>query len=286
MIMRTMGPGRALARVPGHLRKIRMRLPPIDLSRENTFGELTYETGGQYGPIMGDYLAFIVVHIGSATIEADDRITRLEAGQCAFSLTHERYNYIAQEGAFSHVSWCDGRPQNAGWLYQEAGKIAPFIDATPQVQTLMQLGVDLGIGDRDSRSGLREALTNALLSAYIYEAGVLAAEKPVPQTILRARRYLDEHFAGDLTIEHVAEQVRVSPQYLVSAFKKHMGMTPARYLWRCRVDYGAHLLQRTGLSISEIAYKVGYKNPYHFSRQVKLAFDCSPTELREQARGA
>ncbi|MGS1097141.1 helix-turn-helix transcriptional regulator (plasmid) [Aquamicrobium terrae] len=268
----------------GILRKIDMRLPPIDLSRENTFGELTYENGGQYGPIMGDYLAFIVVHIGSATIEADARTVRVKAGQCTFSLTHNRYNYMAGEGMLSHVTWCDGRPQNAGWLYQEVNNIAPVIDATPQIQTLMQLGVDLGIGDRDSRSGLREALTNALLNAYIYEAGVIAAEKPVPQTILRARRYLDENFAGDITIEQVAEQLRVSPQYLVSAFKKHMGMTPARYLWRCRVDYGAHLLRRTGLSISEIAYKVGYKNPYHFSRHVKLAFDCSPTELREQAR--
>ncbi|MGQ3278559.1 MAG: AraC family transcriptional regulator, partial [Shinella sp.] len=60
-----------------------MRLPPIDLGRENTFGESTYENGGQYGPIRGDYLAFLIVHIGSVTIEADSTVTVLEAGQCA-----------------------------------------------------------------------------------------------------------------------------------------------------------------------------------------------------------
>ncbi|RVA38925.1 AraC family transcriptional regulator, partial [Mesorhizobium sp. M7A.F.Ca.US.001.01.1.1] len=184
------------------------------------------------------------------------------------------------------VSWCDGRPQNAAWLYKEREKFAPFIVASPMVHTLMQLGVDLGLGERGGRSGVRESLTNALLHAFIYEAEVIEAERPIPQTILQARRFLEENFAADLSIERVAQQVRVSPQYLVSAFKKHLGMTPAKYLWRCRLDYGTHLLQRTGLSISEIAYQVGYKNPYHFSRQVKLAFDCSPTELREQKRNA
>lgn len=263
-----------------------MRLPPIDLSRENTFGESSYENGGQYGPIQGDYLAFLVVHFGSVKIEADSSVTLLTAGQCALSLTNDRYIYTAEQDILTHISWCDGRPQNAAWLYKEREKFAPMIVASTQVQTIMQLGVDLGIGDRSGRSGLREALTNALLNAFIYEAEVVKSERPIPQTILQARRFLDENFAADVSIERVAKQVRVSPQYLVSAFKKHLGMTPARYLWRCRLDYGAHLLQRTGLSISEIAYQVGYKNPYHFSRQVKLAFDCSPTQLREQKRSA
>ena len=263
-----------------------MRLPPIDLSRENTFGELTYESGGDYGPIGGDYLAFMLVHIGSLRLEADDSVLQLEAGQCALSLTRDRYMTTVEPDMLTHISWCDGRPQNAAWLYKEREKFAPFIVASPMVYTLMQLGVDLGLGERGGRSGVRESLTNTLLHAFIYEAEIIEAERPIPQTILQARRFLEENFSADLSIERVAQQVRVSPQYLVSAFKKHLGMTPAKYLWRCRLDYGTHLLRRTGLSVSEIAYQVGYKNPYHFSRQVKLAFDCSPTELREQKRNA
>lgn len=135
--------------------------------------------------------------MGEATIEADNRVTRLEAGQCALSLTHDCYIYrtIAMEGGPTHVSWCDGRPQNSVWLYDELGKIPSAITATPQFQTNMQLGVDLGIGDRDGRGGLREALTNALLNAYIYGAGVIESERPMSQTILRARKYIDDNFA-------------------------------------------------------------------------------------------
>lgn len=262
-----------------------MRLPPIDLRRENTFGEFTYRNGGGYGPIGGDYLAFILVHLGSLKIEADGSILLLNAGQCALSLTRERYVTTAQD-AITHISWCDGRPQHAGWLFKEREKFAAHIVASPLVQTLMQLGVDLGLGDEGGRGGVRESLTNALLHAFLYEAQAIEADRPIPQTILQARRFIEENFAADLSIERVAKQLRVSPQYLVSAFRKHLGVTPAKYLWRCRLDYGAHLLQRTGLSISEIAYQVGYKTPYHFSRQVKLAFDCSPTELREQKRNA
>src|SRR4051812_33792346 len=80
-----------------------MRLPPIDLSRENTFGELTYENGGDYGPIGGDYLAFMLVHVGSLTLEADDSVLQLEAGQCALSLTRDRYMTSAAPDTLTHI---------------------------------------------------------------------------------------------------------------------------------------------------------------------------------------
>ena len=38
---------------------------------------------------------------------------------------------------------------------------------------------------------------------------------------------------------------------------------------------------RARLTISEIAYQCGYKNPYHFSRQIRQFFKHSPSELRK-----
>ena len=40
--------------------------------------------------------------------------------------------------------------------------------------------------------------------------------------------------------------------------------------------------QQTGPTVAEIAYQCGYKNPYHFSRQVKTSYGCPPSELRRR----
>ncbi len=40
--------------------------------------------------------------------------------------------------------------------------------------------------------------------------------------------------------------------------------------------------QQTGLTVAEIAYQCGYKNSYHFSRQIKTSYGRPPTEIRRR----
>jgi transcriptional regulator GlxA family with amidase domain len=57
-------------------------------------------------------------------------------------------------------------------------------------------------------------------------------------------------------------------------------VTPAGYLWKVRANRGHQMLLRTGLTIAEITFQCGYKNPFHFSRQIRQQFGMSPTEVR------
>ncbi|WP_395447970.1 helix-turn-helix transcriptional regulator [Aminobacter sp. UC22_36] len=75
--------------------------------------------------------------------------------------------------------------------------------------------------------------------------------------------------------------VGVTPQHLVSSFRKHIGVAPVRYLWQVRASRGHFLLLQTGLPISDIAYQCGYKNPFHFSRPISDQFGMSPRQVRE-----
>lgn len=259
-----------------------MRVPSFDLGEYDSFGEVSYPNGGYYGPVGRDYFALFMVHSGRVTIEADAESFELEASQCALTVTQRHYATIIERGIPTQVSWCDGRPHNAVWLARRIQNYPRHIPISSDLKTIMQLGIKLGVSEGDDRDGYRSALGNALLSAFIYEAGVVETERPIPQSILRARRYLDANFATNCTIGQAARAAHITPQYLVSTFRKHYGVTPARYLWRLRLDNALHLLYQTGLAVSEIAYRTGYKNPYHFSRQVKQQFDCSPLELRKR----
>jgi AraC family transcriptional regulator of arabinose operon len=54
------------------------------------------------------------------------------------------------------------------------------------------------------------------------------------------------------------------------------------YVWRRRVEAGIDLLTHTGLPVSDIAFRVGFKSVYHFSRRISEHTGRSPTTVRRE----
>ena len=64
-----------------------------------------------------------------------------------------------------------------------------------------------------------------------------AVEMSLPAKYRRAYRYLIDHLeSAELTVREIAEHVNVTERALQSAFRQHLGMTPAEVLRRCRVE--------------------------------------------------
>jgi AraC-like DNA-binding protein len=59
-------------------------------------------------------------------------------------------------------------------------------------------------------------------------------------------------------------------------FKIELGVAPARYLKRVRLERACQLLETFFLSIKEIAAKVGYNDSRHFMREFKIAYGSTP----------
>ena len=57
------------------------------------------------------------------------------------------------------------------------------------------------------------------------------------------------------------------------------------FLIRTRIGQACQLLDLTALSIKEIAAKVGYQDPYYFSRLFKKVTSCSPKTYRATHKG-
>lgn len=250
--------------------------------RRFAFGEATYPNGGVFGPVQQAYLSLFVIHEGRGTVEVDDREIVLAAGQCCLVLNLRRLALRCERGLSTRVSWCENRPAVAlETLQLELSRVPEQMPLTLRLETLQKMGVELGLTEARAVNELRNAIGEALYSAYFLEAKTAEIDRPIPRSVLRARRYAEENFTGSCDLAMLAKAARTSPQYLVSAFRKHLGMTPSRYIWRLRAVRGLNLLQQTGLTISEIAYQCGYKNPYHFSRQIRQLFKHSPSELRK-----
>ncbi|MBE5968333.1 MAG: helix-turn-helix transcriptional regulator [Lachnospiraceae bacterium] len=92
------------------------------------------------------------------------------------------------------------------------------------------------------------------------------------------KEYLEAHYTEDITLEDVAAQVNVSPQYFSKLIKKNTGFNFIDWLSMMRVRKAKELLNNSSLTVKEVCYMVGYKDPNYFSRIFKKRVGITPSE--------
>ncbi len=99
----------------------------------------------------------------------------------------------------------------------------------------------------------------------------------------KATAFIDEHYAKrDITLNKVAEIVHLSPFYFSHIFKKELNTTFIDYLTKVRLREAVRLLKEDiQKSVKEIAFTIGYEDPYYFSKVFSKHYKVSPKQFRE-----
>ena len=97
------------------------------------------------------------------------------------------------------------------------------------------------------------------------------------------KEYLEKHYADDISLENMAEQVNMSPQYLSKLIKKSTGFNFIEWLSMLRVKKAKELLTSSNLTVKEVCFMVGYKDPNYFSRIFKKRIGITPSEYVRSA---
>lgn len=102
------------------------------------------------------------------------------------------------------------------------------------------------------------------------------------EIVEKAKSFIDEHYARKgLTLHEVAHENHVSPNYLSYLFKKYTGFNLWEYVIKLRMEESRRLLLASDLRRYEIADKVGYESPEHFSKIFKKYYGVSPSEMKK-----
>ncbi|WP_158701677.1 response regulator [Lentibacillus sp. Marseille-P4043] len=101
------------------------------------------------------------------------------------------------------------------------------------------------------------------------------------QYIEKAKKYIQQHFQGSITLEETAAHVNLSPNYFSNMFKHEFGTTFIEYVTKVRLHKAKELLEENNYSLKEISYMVGYKDPNYFSRVFKKHFSESPKRFQQ-----
>lgn len=99
----------------------------------------------------------------------------------------------------------------------------------------------------------------------------------LPPVLRRAVAYVDDHYSEDVHLSGLAELCRVSASHLSRLFSEHLHTTFNDYLNRARIEAAERHLREGRMSIKEVAYATGYKDPNYFSRIFRKHTGFSPS---------
>ena len=105
------------------------------------------------------------------------------------------------------------------------------------------------------------------------------------ERIFRSIRYMREHIDEPCSLKEFAESAHFSVSHYSHLFKQQINTSPVKFFIRLKMQKSCRLLDKTDLSVEKIADRVGYQDPYHFSRMFKKVIGKSPTEFRNRPRG-
>lgn len=129
--------------------------------------------------------------------------------------------------------------------------------------------------------GLSCALIARLTEHY---AAAGAAEPPSGYLSTHARRqvleYIDAHLGEDLGLADLARVAGVSTWHFAHCFKASLGISPHRYVRRCRLQAATRLLTSSPLPIAEIALSLGFSSQSHFTQAFREHTGMTPGAAR------
>lgn len=99
--------------------------------------------------------------------------------------------------------------------------------------------------------------------------------------VLSAIYCIEHRYTEDLTVPEIAKELSVSPNYLITCFRKETGATPNAYLCRTRMRKASALLSTSEDPIQEISAQVGILDSNYFARLFKKEYGETPANYRK-----
>jgi AraC-like DNA-binding protein len=93
-------------------------------------------------------------------------------------------------------------------------------------------------------------------------------------------QYIDD---CDLSVESLCSIMNMSQTMLYRKLKAYTGLSITSFIRKVRLKKAAQMLMQSSLSVSEVAYRVGFNDPGYFSRCFREEFGLSPRDFQKNS---
>jgi len=86
---------------------------------------------------------------------------------------------------------------------------------------------------------------------------------------------------GMPTVQFLAEQLNFTPNYLSDMLRTLTGLSAQQHIHQKMIEKSKELLSTTSLTVSQVAYQLGFEHPQSFNRMFKTRTNFTPLEFRQ-----
>ncbi len=249
-----------------------------------------------------DDVEFIVVVSGHMQCNINGAIVRLEQGQGIFINSrcfHNHYSLDKSECTYFTVIFHPMLLCSSSLI--EHNYVTPFItaksvpylvlrDDIPWENEILRLlhGIDRLHKKENSPLALQSHLFQiwSLLYENVFQKHIappVGTKKEQKLLVLQSMiAYIKKNYQEKLTLDDIAKYGCMSKSGCLALFNRYQKESPVDFLINYRLRVSAQLLKDTNLSITAIAYQVGFSSTSYFSSRFHKQYDCTPLEYRKK----
>jgi len=231
----------------------------------------------------------LFIRSGSGKISIHDKEWKLSPGVICILLSGTSHRIEADMDQTLDIYWCHVHASfDDREIYRTLGlPLAVCTENVGQVAALFEkLIAELSRDGLTSRLRVKAAILELVCSYLDAIPPIVSNNYPSQElrkidTILK---YIDDHLAENISVEDLARQVYLHPNYFIVFFKAMMGHSPIQYVNLRRMEMAKSLLLLPECNVSDVAARVGMQI-YYFSRMFKAHTGLAPSRYRKQSVG-
>ena len=241
----------------------------------------------QWGPGVRDHYCIHHILSGSGYYTMEDVTIHLCAGDTFILFPGTELQYQADSEEPWEYAWAGFMGADAASLIRntEFSRETPYILKGKIPEELIRNGLEKIYHVKGNSYEAAVAMTGAmysLLAIFMRYTEREEQEKDIQLSYVeKAESYIETNYSYPITVEDISYYVGISRSHLFRSFQTYMSKSPKEYLTEYRIKQACRLLRETDLSVSAIAYSVGFENNLYFSKAFRKQKGVSPTEYRK-----
>lgn len=140
--------------------------------------------------------------------------------------------------------------------------------------------IERSIGRASAVKALRIMIEENPMPARTLQPEEVISERSTDTLVHKAMLLLEQQLQSAAPVDEVCASLGLGRRQLERRFMSDIGLSPAQYRQKLRMQRAQWLLQNTDLDVVEIGLECGFQNGSHFARVVRQALGRSPRELR------
>lgn len=251
------------------------------------FGHSFTYPGHTYGPAVRPHYLIHYILSGKGIFKSNQQTYNLHAGQGFFIEPNNQTVYSSDIDDPWQYVWVSFNGRQAKLIADSLGLSAgnPIFSCTPENGERLKSCVlqmleknNFSLSDIYYRWGLFYKFISILADAQ----KEFMPKVDVNTYVSHMMNYINHHIDENITVQDVADYVKLARSYATTMFTKEVGMTPKDYIQNCRLTKARNLLESSSLTIAEIAYSCGYAKSESLVKAFSKRYDISPGDYRKK----